>query len=648
MIAANALILIGLAVSLAVIVGLVRANRITRALRRLQMTAAAMAAGDLTARVASYADDETGTLGRTFDTMADRLEAMVRDLEDSVVNGLSMLKTAAESEARYRRLVEQAGDGFVVSDPNGRIVAVNATVCALLGYTPNELQDLSLRDVLQMHLLPDGTPPADTDMREAGLRRKDHTLAIVEIRTCLLENGSHQAIIRDITERKRTEEALRHQAMHDLLTGLPNRVLLYDRLRKRTTSPLGQTALSLLVIDLDGFKEINDTFGHQYGDSLLTQVGQRWQAVLHESDTLARLGGDEFAVLLASTGDVEGASLVALRLQQALEDAFIVLEERVNIGASIGIALFPEDGSDAEALLRCADVAMYSAKRSGRACAAYEASHDHNSVERLALVGELRRAIEEDELVLHFQPQVDLQTGRIVAAEALVRWQHPRRGLLGPNEFIPLAERVMLIEPLTQWVLNAALRENRAWQAAGRTVPVAVNLSMRSFQDPYLPEIITGLLARWEVAPSSLRLEITESSLMADPAEAIEVISRLRAMGLRVAVDDFGTGYASLAYLKRLPVDELKMDKSFVGGMATDGKDLAIVRSTIALAHELGLQVVAEGVEDGATWDLLTQAGCDLAQGHYISRPVSAAALFGQLGDSVMLREAACFGKQAA
>jgi EAL domain-containing protein (putative c-di-GMP-specific phosphodiesterase class I) len=246
----------------------------------------------------------------------------------------------------------------------------------------------------------------------------------------------------------------------------------------------------------------------------------------------------------------------------------------------------------------------------------------------------LRQAIENHELILEFQPQVSLQTGRIVSAEALVRWQHPRRGLLGPNEFIPLAERVMLIEPLTQWVLNAALRESRAWQAAGHTVVVAVNFSMRSFQDPYLLETISSLLTTWNMPPSSLLLELTESSLMADPAETIEVITRLRAKGLRIAVDDFGTGYASLGYLKHFPVDELKIDKSFIRGMATDRKDLAIVRSTISLAHELGLQAVAEGVEDSATWDLLAQAGCDQAQGYYICEPVSAAGLREQLDDA--------------
>jgi diguanylate cyclase (GGDEF)-like protein/PAS domain S-box-containing protein len=554
-------------------------------------------------------------------------------------------RRAAMTQARLAAIVTSSDDAIMGTDLRGIVMSWNSGAERLFGYARAEMVGQQLREklvpdewrhqVLQArdHLLLGEAAQS----HELSCRRNDGSIVEVGISVSPLrdETGTmvgYSCIARDITELKRTEDALRHRALHDLLTGLPNRVLLHERVRQHTTlARSDDNGMALMVIDLNGFKEINDTFGHHYGDALLTQVGQRWLAVLRQGDTLARLGGDEFALLLPSTGDAEGASLVALRLQQALEDAFVLDDQRVHVSASIGLAVFPEHGRDAETLLRCADVAMYSAKRSGRGCAIYDAGQDHNSAERIAMAGELRQALAGDEFVLHFQPLVNVETGRVVGAEALVRWQHPRRGLLAPDQFIPLAERTALIEPLDQWVLNAALQECRAWQATGFEVAVAVNLSTRSLQNPALPGLVSELLERAGVAPGYLHLEITETSVMADPAQTIEVLSQLRAKGMRVAVDDFGTGYASLAYLKRLPVDELKIDKSFVAGVSTDSKDLAIVRSTIGLGHELGLEVVAEGVEDGATWELLASAGCDLVQGYYISRPVASAAFRDQL-----------------
>ena len=426
----------------------------------------------------------------------------------------------------------------------------------------------------------------------------------------------------EILERRRAEEALEHRALHDALTGLPNRVLLQDRLALALlVARREERRLAFLLMDLDRFKDVNDTLGHHAGDLLLQQVGQRLQAALRASDTVARLGGDEFGVILPTGGERNGVE-VAQRLLQALEPAFVVEGQSIHVGASIGIALCPDHGSDPETLMRRADVAMYQAKRGGNGYAEYTADQDEHSSTRLTLIGELRQAIEQDELLLHFQPLVEFGEGRFSGVEALVRWRHPRRGLVPPDQFIPLAEQTGLIKGLSHWVLNAALRQRRLWAANGVQITVAVNLSMRNLHDPLLPSLIADLLTAWDTPASALRLEITESAVMAEPARTLDVLSRVRALGVRIAIDDFGTGYSSLGYLKRLPVDELKVDRTFVSGMATDENDAAIVRATINLAHHLGLRVIAEGVENAAPWDLLASLGCDEAQGYYLSRPL--------------------------
>ncbi|HEV7664134.1 MAG TPA: EAL domain-containing protein [Chloroflexota bacterium] len=437
----------------------------------------------------------------------------------------------------------------------------------------------------------------------------------------------------DLAERLRHSEvlngALEHQALHDLLTGLPNRMLLHTRVQQAIAAPdRGDTSVALLIIDLDRFKEINDTYGHHYGDLLLQEIGPRLQNVVDDSATIARLGGDEFAVLLPAT-DARHAELLARKLLSALEHSFTISDDNVgvDVGGSIGIALSPAHGADSDVLLRRADVAMYLAKRDRSGFAIYAPELDQHTPERLAMVGELRRAIDGDELRLVFQPKVSLRSGEYVGAEALIRWQHPQRGMIPPDQFIPLAEQTGLIKNVSQWVLSAALRQAREWLSMGLNVPIAVNLSMRDLHDAELPETVAGLLRQWHVPPSMLLVEITENGLMADPTRALQVMSGLRELGLRIAIDDFGTGYSSLAYLKRLPVDELKIDRSFIRDLATDTDDLAIVRSTISLGHDLGLSIVAEGVEDAGTLDLLGVLGCDVAQGYFTGRPMSAAAL---------------------
>jgi diguanylate cyclase (GGDEF)-like protein len=434
-------------------------------------------------------------------------------------------------------------------------------------------------------------------------------------------------VIEDYTERKAQAAALEYKATHDALTDLPNRFLFHDRLQQALRAGLREKKpLALLVMDLDRFKEINDTLGHLIGDRLLQEAGRRIRGVLRESDTVARLGGDEFALLLPGAR-VNDAVLVVEKVQKALARPFTLEGLSLDVEASFGIALFPEHGEDADTLIRRADVAMYVAKQAGSGYALYASEQDQYTPRRLMLIGELRHAIELNQLVLHYQPKINLRTGRVTGVEALVRWQHPQHGLIPPAEFISLAEQTGAIKPLTLWVLEEALRQCQAWHQAGLTLTVAVNLSARNLQDPQLVDQVAGFLETAGAAPSRLELEVTESVIMADPARALETLTRLSAMGVRLAIDDFGAGYSSLSYLKKLPVNELKIDKTFVINMATDDNDAVIVRSTIDLAHNLGLAVVAEGVETQASWNRLAALGCDAAQGYWMSRPLPAADL---------------------
>jgi diguanylate cyclase (GGDEF)-like protein len=421
--------------------------------------------------------------------------------------------------------------------------------------------------------------------------------------------------------------AKEHQALHDALTGLPNRELFRDRIDQtvRSSRRTGDKA-AVMIMDLDHFKEINDTLGHHMGDLLLEEVARRLRRALRESDTVARLGGDEFGVLLPRVDSEQDAALVAQSLLMHLREPFVLEGMRLEIDASVGLALHPKHGEDVETLQQRADIAMYSAKQSGRGHAVFEPELDRHSPRRLALAGGLRSAIVEGQIQLYYQPKADLRTGRIMGCEALARWDHPEFGIVGPSEFVPIAEQTGLITPLTSFVLDAALRQVREWKDSGLELSVAVNLSARSFLDTQLAVEIPRLLGRHGVEAELLELEITESMLMTDPARAEATLQRLSTIGLTLSVDDFGTGYSSLANLKRLPVDVIKIDKSFVMEMAVDASDAAIVRSTIDLAHNLGLKVVAEGVESEDAWRHLEALGCDYAQGYYLSRPLPAEA----------------------
>jgi diguanylate cyclase (GGDEF)-like protein len=420
-------------------------------------------------------------------------------------------------------------------------------------------------------------------------------------------------------------ERLRHEALHDPLTGLPNRTQL-SRVLSEVLSPprsAGPPAATIMIIDLVGFKHINETLGMQLGDMVLAEVGTRMAEVIEGQGTLARLGGDEFAVVLPGVRDLAAAMPVVQALQQAAQSPVQIEDIAVEVGAWIGISMAPADGLEAAVLLQRADAAMSEAKLSGSGWHVYDAEmHDSGSRKRLALVAELRHGIAEDELEVYVQPQGDLRTGRIASVEALVRWRHPRRGLLFPDEFIPLAERNGLIRPLTSAVLECAVSEAGRWRHAGLDVSISVNLSARSSITDETVEEVSELLTRYDLPPPALVLELTEGSVIRDPARTRAVLERLNALGVRLSVDDFGTGYSSLSYLRELPVHEVKIDKSFVMTMLSNSQDEMIVRSIIDLARNLGLAVVAEGVEDSATWQALETMGCDVVQGYYLARPM--------------------------
>ena len=432
-------------------------------------------------------------------------------------------------------------------------------------------------------------------------------------------------------ELKHLYEKLENMAFSDPLTGLPNRALFNDRVAQVIhTSERHKTSFALFMMDLDRFKQVNDTLGHTVGDKLLLQVAERLQRALRKTDTiarvsegtLARLGGDEFSAVLPMVGSSNYAGLAAKRIQSEMQQPFVIESHSLNVGISIGISIYPDNGTDADTLVRHADVAMYHAKKNQRGMSFYDTEQDSHSMFQLTLDSELRAALEQDKLQLYFQPKIDIVSGNICSAEALMRWNSPEKGFIPPDVFIPIAEQTGLIQPLTRWVLNKALEQCAQWHAAGFPITVAVNLSARSLHNFGIIDDVAQALENWDVTSRHLYLELTESAIMADPAQAMEILTQLHSKGVLLSLDDFGTGFSSLSYLKKLPMDEIKIDKSFVMDMNRDSNDSTIVRSIIDLAHNMSLKVVAEGVEDQDALQHLTSLRCDIVQGYFISKPL--------------------------
>jgi diguanylate cyclase (GGDEF)-like protein/PAS domain S-box-containing protein len=538
-----------------------------------------------------------------------------------------------ETAVRLQSLLDSVGDGIITFDESGAIESANHAAGRLFGCTAEQLTRTTLDLLLGPERRSGITARLERgamDWETEGLRR-DGSMFPMELRAGEMRLRGRRlfiATLRDTSELKARTLALQHQAMHDSLTGLPNRTLLADRLTQAINhaTRAGHPA-ALLLMDMDGFKEVNDTLGHHSGDTLLRQVAGRLRGALRAEDTIARLGGDEFAILPAGACDEDAAMRIADKVLAAFQAPFLIEEQAIHARMSIGVAVYPVHGEDADMLMRRADVAMYTAKRMRTGQSTYSPAQDEHSKRRLQLTGELRRAIPASELVLHYQPRLHIPTGTITALEALVRWQHPVHGLVPPGEFIPVAEQSDLIHPLTAWVAGEAVRQQRVFAELGMDLTIAINISARNLADQRLPTMMAGLLRTWGVGASRLRLEMTESVVMASDWQ--DVLTQLHDLGLSVAIDDFGVGYSSLAYLQRLPVDEIKIDRSFVGDMAENPDNAAIVRSTIELGHNLGLKVVAEGVETPECLRMLAAFGCDAAQGFLVSPPLAASEVVG-------------------
>ena len=563
---------------------------------------------------------------------------------DGAVNGIvGVLLDITERKQLEERLqlaatvFDSTADGVMIADRDGKIMTVNRAFTEITGYKEDEARGKNPR-FLHSDLQDEGFYRAmwasiaehDRWSGELWNRRKDgsvfpESLTISAVRDERQEITHYVGVFSDITRLKSAQEALDFQAHHDPLTGLPNRLLLEDRLDSAVQrAKREKTSLALLFIDLDRFKNINDTLGHHVGDVVLCEAARRFTSSVREADTVARLGGDEFIIVLENFHDPAAASRVADKVLDALRQPIVIAGQEFFIGASVGISLYPQDGSDPADLLKHADAAMYRAKDHGRNTFAYFSSEiTAHSLDRFRLEADIRYALERDQLCVYFQPQFSLADGRLVGAEALVRWHHPERGMVSPGQFIPIAEESGVIVPMGEWILRRACREWSDWHEQGLKPGVlAVNVSGIEFRRGRVRESVEQTLAATRLPAELLELEITESSIMSQADRSIETLHALRGIGLQLAIDDFGTGYSSLAYLKRLPLCKLKIDQSFVRGLPDDTEDAAITCAIVALAGSLGLTTMAEGVETEAQRRFLTDAGCHEMQGYLLGRPM--------------------------
>ena len=541
------------------------------------------------------------------------LFAKTRELESSIQSATEVRDQFRDSEAQTRSVLDNVADGIVTVGDDGNIESFNPAAAELFGY--------DVREAIGQPF----TALVTEGVGESTGRRKNGETFSLELDMRHVQLGTraiHIACLRDISERQTYVDALKYQALHDDLTDLPNRALFEDRVVHaiRSATRSGEE-LALLLLDLDGFKVVNDTLGHQHGDALLKLVGERLVECLRDGDTVARIGGDEFGILPMPGIGLSAAAAVAWKIERALDVPFVIEGEAIEVRASIGIALVPEHGDNIDDLLRRADLAMYDAKRAGGGYAVFAAEQEEAPARRLALLSDLRHCVQREELVLHYQPKIDLETRKTIGVEALIRWRHPDGRLLMPGAFMDEVEGNELLMPITEWVIGEALHQLRTWRDDGYDLTMAVNIGARCLAEgAALFETADALTRKWGVPPDKLTFELTESALIDTTVPGL--VDRLRGMDERLSIDDFGTGYSSLVYLQHLPVVEIKADRSFVTTLGTVHDDAVIVRSIVDLAHNLGVTVVAEGVEDESTMETLIEYGCDTAQGFYFSRPV--------------------------
>ncbi|HVL02534.1 MAG TPA: EAL domain-containing protein [Dongiaceae bacterium] len=576
-------------------------------------------------------------------------------VQNDVSNRIAMELERKETESRFRALYDNSLDGICYYSLEGRCISANRAYCDLLGMAPKEVLNVHYDDITpeKWHELDRKVVEEQlfvrgfTDLYEKEYIRKDGHIIPVSVRATLHYDADGKpvaiwGIIRDISEYRNAIDRLRENeahmeylAYHDSLTSMPNRLLFQDRVEKALErAKRNGKKVALMLLDLDRFKNINDSLGHDMGDRFLKEISTRIQHTIREVDTAARIGGDEFVIVMENFSDIGNVTAVANKLLKTLSVPISIQQHELYATASIGISIYPEDGQDVETLMKAADAAMYRAKDKGKNNFHYYTDDiNKRTFELLLLENDLRRALDQNQLFVAYQPQFSLKHGELVGIEALMRWQHPARGLLSPALFIPLAEETGLIEPLGRWMLRASCVQIKSWLDRGYFLGrVAVNLSARQFRQPSLVEDITSILNEVGLGADNLELEITESIAMDNVETTVAKLEVLKRMGLRLAIDDFGTGYSSLSYLKRFAIDKLKIDQSFVRDIVTDPNDAAIAASTIALAHKMGLKVIAEGVETAEQVAFLREQGCDEVQGFYYGKPMTATELENMLG----------------
>lgn len=557
----------------------------------------------------------------------------------SVIERKTSHQALQESEEKFKELFNNAIDAIFIyslaeDGTPGKFIEVNDVACTKLGYNREELKNLTPLDLADAETVPEVIKNLKKLLQNKNVTYEKKHLSKhgakipMEINAHLFEwNGQKivQSIVRDITERKRAEEIIRRQAYYDVLTNLPNRTLFKDRLEQAMKNAhRNKQMLAVMVLDLDRFKTINETLGHLLGDKLLVAVSERLLGVLSENETIARFGGDEFTLLLPQINNVEEATEHAQKIIELLAGAFKLNEHELHLTTSIGIAIYPEDGENSELILKNAETAMYRAKEQRNNFQLYASGMNVSAFKQLLMENSLRRALEREEFVVYYQPQISLVNQKVIGAEALVRWQHPDLGLVFPNEFIGLAEETGLIVPIGEWIIRKVCEQSKKWQAAGYPkMCIGVNLSARQFQQLNLVPTIAKILTDTELDPQCLGLEVTESIAMKNADFTISALNELKKMKIHLSLDDFGTGYSSLSYLKRFPLETLKIDRSFVRDITTDPNDAAIVNAVVALAHSLKLSVIAEGVETEGQLTFLKSHQCDNVQGYIFSHPLS-------------------------